>query len=281
MIEQMKSLSVRAGMLAAVAAVPGWAQAQAVPWQMGLQPAATPVMERIGDFHDLLMVIITLIVLIVLGLLVAVMVKFNRKANPVPAKTTHNTLLEVMWTTVPILILVIIAVPSFKLLYFADSNPRTEMTLKITGHQWYWAYEYPDQGGFGFESYMVPQADLVKGQQRLLSVDNRVVLPVDTKIRLLMTSDDVIHNWAMPAFGVKLDAVPGRSNETWTEATRTGTYYGQCSELCGKDHAFMPIEVHVVSKAEFAVWAAEKKAKAANQRELNTRRLARAAQAVQ
>ena len=281
MIEQMKSLSVRAGMLAAVAAVPGWAQAQAVPWQMGLQPAATPVMERIGDFHDLLMVIITLIVLIVLGLLVAVMVKFNRKANPVPAKTTHNTLLEVMWTTVPILILVIIAVPSFKLLYFADSNPRTEMTLKITGHQWYWAYEYPDQGGFGFESYMVPQADLVKGQQRLLSVDNRVVLPVDTKIRLLMTSDDVIHNWAMPAFGVKLDAVPGRSNETWTEATRTGTYYGQCSELCGKDHAFMPIEVHVVSKAEFAVWAAEKKAKVANQRELNTPRLARAAQAVQ
>lgn len=230
-------------------------------WQMNFQEAATPVMEDIISFHNLLLVIEILIVLFVLGLMLVIIIKFNSKANPVPSKTTHNTLLEVVWTVVPIAILMVIAVPSMKLLFFMDKAKNPEMTLKITGHQWFWTYQYPDNGDFEFDSNIVGEEDLEKGGKRLLEVDERVVLPVNTEIRLLMTSDDVIHNWAVPSFGVKMDTVPGRTNESWIKVTKTGTFYGQCSELCGINHGFMPIRVDVVTKAEFAKWAAAAKIK--------------------
>jgi len=228
--------------------------AQPQPWQMGQQPAASPVMERMDGFHDLLLVIITVISLFVLGLLIYVMVRFNARANPRPTRTTHNTWLEIMWTVVPIVILVVIAIPSFKLLYYQDRTPNAEMTLKAIGHQWYWSYEYPDHGDFAFDSFMKYDDSLEEGEPRLLATDTKVVLPVDTDIRLLITADDVLHSWAVPAFGVKLDAVPGRVNETWVRINEPGTYYGQCSELCGVNHGFMPIEVEAVSKEDFDAW---------------------------
>ena len=234
------------------------------PWQMVFRDAATPTMEKITEFHDLLFIIIVAITLFVLALLLYVAVKFNEKANPTPSKTTHNALLEVAWTTIPIIILVVIAVPSFKLLYFADSTKDAEMTLKVTGHQWYWSYTYPDHDGLEFDSNIVAEEDLKKGQKRMLTVDNEVVLPVNTNVRLLFASDDVIHNWAVPAFGLKLDATPGRVNETWTRVTREGTFYGMCSELCGVSHGFMPINVRVVSKEAFKRWIIEAKKKYAS-----------------
>lgn len=224
------------------------------PWQMGFQAAASPVMAAINDFHNLLMWIITAISLFVVGLLLYVAVRFNEKRNPVPSKTTHNTVLEVVWTAAPIVLLAIIAVPSFKLLYLMDRYDDPDMTLKITGHQWYWSYEYPDHGGLAFDSIPVDEEDLKPGQPRLLTVDNRVVLPVDTNIRLLHTSDDVLHNWAVPAFGLKTDTNPGRVNEAWVRITREGVYRGQCSELCGVFHSFMPIVVEAVSTEAFQAW---------------------------
>ena len=234
------------------------------PWQMVFRDAATPTMEKITEFHDLLFIIIVVITLFVLALLLYVAVKFNEKANPTPSKTTHNALLEVAWTTIPIIILVVIAVPSFKLLYFADKTKDAEMTLKVTGHQWYWSYTYPDHDGLEFDSNIVAEEDLKKGQKRMLTVDNEVVLPVNTNVRLLFASDDVIHNWAVPAFGLKLDATPGRVNETWARVTREGTFYGMCSELCGVSHGFMPINVRVVSKEAFKRWIIEAKKKYAS-----------------
>lgn len=229
------------------------------PWQMGFQEAASPTMAMLVDFHSLLLWIITGITIFVLILLIILVVRFNEKANPTPSKTTHNTLLEIAWTAIPVLILVVIAVPSFRLLYFADRTQDAEMTLKITGHQWYWSYEYPDQGNITFDSNIVAEEDLQKGDLRLLTVDNKVVLPVNTNIRLLMTSEDVIHNWAMPAFGTKLDTVPGRTNETWVRIDKEGLYHGQCSELCGVNHGFMPIQVLAVSKEAFAAWVVKAK----------------------
>lgn len=231
-----------------------FADGRSEPWQMWLQPAATPVMEKIHDFHFLLFVIEVSIVIFVLALLCYIFFRFNAKSNPVPSKTTHNTLLEVIWTGIPLLILVVIAVPSLKLLYFADSTKDAEMTLKVTGNQWYWSYSYPDHGGFEFDSFIVPDDELKKGQPRLLTVDNPVVLPAGTNVRLLMTSNDVIHNWAVPSFGIKLDTVAGRTNETWVNINKEGDYYGMCSELCGVNHAYMPIHVKAVSKADFAKW---------------------------
>ena len=243
-------------------ATPAHAQT-AKPWQLSFQDAATPVAERIHSFHDLLLVIITVITLFVLALLIYVMVRFNAKANPTPSRTSHNTTIEVLWTVVPIMILVGLAIPSFKLLYFGDRTAKPEMTLKVTGHQWYWTYAYPDQGNITFDSLMIPDDQLKPGQKRLLEVDNRVVVPVNTNVRVLLTADDVLHSWAVPAFGIKTDTVPGRLNETWFRATKTGTYYGQCSELCGVNHGFMPIAVDVVSKEAFAAWVASKKKSAA------------------
>ncbi len=229
------------------------------PWQIGFQPAATPIMREITEFHNLMLVIITLITLFVIGLLIFVIWRFSEKRNPTPSRTTHNTVIEIAWTVIPVLILIFIAVPSFALLYRSDVVPKADFTIKATGHQWYWEYEYPDHGGFSFDSNMVEDADLEPGQKRLLEVDNRVVVPVGKTVRVIVTAapDGVLHAWAVPAFGVKIDAVPGRLNETWFRAEREGTYYGQCSELCGVRHAFMPIRVDVVSEGAFQAWLAE------------------------
>lgn len=224
------------------------------PWQMGLQAAGSPSAERLQEFHTLLTIICAGIVIFVSILLVIVMVKYNRKANPVPSKNAHNTLLEVVWTAVPVLLLVAITIPSFRILYYLDRVEEADMTIKIVGHQWYWSYEYPDHEDLTFDSLLVTEDELEEGQPRLLTVDNALVVPAGKNIRLIMTSDDVIHSWAVPSLGVKLDTVPGRINETWVSVNEPGLYYGQCSELCGVNHGFMPITVRAVSEDEFAVW---------------------------
>jgi len=245
-------------MTAAIAAMAGPAAAQQPrPWELGLQPAATPQMEQITSFHNLLLWVITLITLFVLGLLIYVMVRFNEKRNPEPTKTSHNIVVEILWTVVPVVILVAIAVPSFRLLYYLDRTDEAELTLKAIGRQWYWSYEYPDNGNFTFDSLMLEDGQRQPEQPRLLATNNPIVLPVDTNIRLLITASDVLHSWAVPSFGVKLDAVPGRLNETWVRINQEGVYYGQCSELCGVRHAYMPIEVHAVSKEAYAAWVAD------------------------
>jgi cytochrome c oxidase subunit 2 len=229
---------------------------QPAPWEVKLQEAATPVMENITWFHNFLFWLISAITLFVLVLLILVVVKFNAKSNPVPSRTTHNTLIEVAWTLIPVLILVGIAVPSFRLLFQELDIPKADLTIKATGKQWYWSYAYPDNGKFEFDSLMAQDK-----QPRLLGVDNEMVVPVNKIIRVQTTGADVIHSFAVPAFGIKIDAVPGRLNETWFKATKEGMFYGQCSELCGKDHAFMPIAVRVVNDEEFASWVEEAKKK--------------------
>ena len=229
------------------------------PWQLGLQEGVTFLKDGIGDFHDLLLVIITVITVFVMVLLVYVMVKFNAKANPTPSRTTHHTMIEIVWTVVPLLILVGIVTPSMKRLYEQEQIPEVGLTVKAIGKQWYWSYEYPDHGNFTFDATIIPEKDLKPGQLRLLETDNTVVVPVDTNIRVIITAADVIHAWTVPAFGVKKDAVPGRLNEVWFNARREGTYYGQCSELCGSLHGFMPIKVEVVSKEKFAAWVQDAK----------------------
>jgi len=241
--------------------------AQPEPWQLGFQPAATPVMAQLTSFHNLLLWIITLISIFVLVLLAYVCFRFRASANATPSKRTHHTLLEIAWTAVPVLILVVIAIPSFKLLYFMDRTTDPELTIKAIGHQWYWSYEYPDDGDFTFDAYMVADDDLEAGQPRLLTTDNAIVLPVQTNIQVLVTATDVLHSWAVPSFGVKMDGVPGRINETWFRIEEPGMYYGQCSELCGDLHGFMPIMVRAVSKEEFDAWtqqAQEEFARAGN-----------------
>ncbi|MEM7650752.1 MAG: cytochrome c oxidase subunit II [Pseudomonadota bacterium] len=223
-------------------------------WQLGLQPPVSPSAVRINEFHDMLLWIIFGIAIFVLLLLVWVIIRYNSKVNPEPAKFTHNVLIEVIWTVVPVIILIIIAIPSFKVLYYNDSVENPEMTLKITGYAWYWGYEYPDHDGISFLANMVPDEDIGPDQRRLLSTDNVVVLPIDTNIALQITAGDVLHSWTVPAFGVKMDAVPGRLNETWVRIEKPGTYYGQCSELCGLKHAYMPIEIRAVTKEEFEEW---------------------------
>lgn len=239
------------------------ATGQPQPWEIGLQRGATPVMDDIIWFHDFLLWIITGITLFVLTLLVIVMVKFNARANPVPSRTTHNTMIELIWTVVPVLILVTIAVPSFRLLFFQLNVPKADVTVKATGKQWFWTYSYPDQK-FEFDSLIVRDKDLKPGQPRLLTVDNEMVVPVNKVVKVLTTGADVIHSFAVPSFGIKIDAIPGRINETWFKAEREGTYYGQCSELCGRDHAFMPIVVHVVSEKDYAAWLEQAKKKYAS-----------------
>ncbi len=244
----------------------GWGAALAnepKPWEMGMQPSASPVKHLMTSFNDLLTIIITLIVIFVAALMAYCVIRFDAKKNPVPSKTSHHTVLEVAWTVVPVIILIVIAVPSFKLLYAAERIPEAEMTVKVTGRQWYWDYEYPDHGNIAFSSYMVPESEIKPGQRRLLEVDNRVVVPVNTTVRLMVTAGDVIHSWAMPAFGIKKDGVPGRINETWFKAEREGVYYGQCSEICGTNHGYMPIAVEVVSREAFDAWVAKTKSASA------------------
>jgi cytochrome c oxidase subunit 2 len=219
-------------------------------------------MEQITSFHDFINIIIVVIALFVLGLLIYVMIRFNERRHPQPSRTTHNTLLEVTWTIIPVLILVAIAIPSFRLLFAQYDFPKADLTITATGSQWFWTYEYPDHG-ITFASIMVQEADLKPDQPRLLTVDKEVVVPVNKNVIVQVKANDVIHDWAVPSFGVKLDAVPGRLQKTWFRAERTGWYYGQCSELCGRNHAFMPIAVRVVSDEEFAAWLDSHKKSAA------------------
>jgi cytochrome c oxidase subunit 2 len=249
--------------------LPGVASAeQPRPWEIGLQPAASPIAEMIHRFNNGLLIVVTLITLLVLALLLYCMIRFNARAHPVPSKVSHNTLIEVIWTVVPILVLVGIAVPSFSLL-FAEHDPARAiqgydpavdkpLTIKATGNQWYWNYTYPDNGEVSFDSVMLTDAERTDpaNQPRLLAVDNQLVVPVGKVIRMQVIGADVIHSFAVPAFGVKIDAIPGRLNETWFRADREGVYYGQCSELCGRDHAFMPIAVRAVPQAKFDAWVA-------------------------
>ena len=229
-------------------------QFRSAPWQMGFQEPRSPSAERIFAFHDLLLWIEGAIVVFVLALMIYIIIKFNAKSNPVPSTTTHNTLLEVVWTVVPILILVFISVPSLKLLYFTDRTANPELTIKVTGNQWYWTYEYPDNNEIEFDSVILSDDELEEGQPRMLSVDNALVLPVNTNIRFILGTNDVIHNFAMPALGLKLDTTPGRVNETWVSINDEGMYYGMCSELCGVNHGFMPISIEAVSKEAFNEW---------------------------
>jgi cytochrome c oxidase subunit II len=234
---------------------------QPTPWQLGLQDAASPIMADIISFHTFLLWVITAITVFVLALLLIIMIRFNARANPTPSRTTHNTPLEVVWTIVPVIILVLIAIPSFRLLFTELDVPTPDLTVKATGKQWYWSYAYPDNGNFEFDSLIVADKDLKPGDLRLLTVDNELVVPVNKVVHVLVTGADVIHSFAVPSFGLKIDAVPGRINETWFKATMTGVFHGQCSQLCGKDHSFMPITVRVVNDNDFTAWVAQAKQK--------------------
>jgi cytochrome c oxidase subunit II len=262
---QMKVLSrLTAAAAAALFASAGSAFAglgKPTPWQLGLQDAASPVMEDIIGFHNFVLWIVTAISVFVLALLLIIIIRFNARANPTPSRTTHNTLLEVAWTIVPVIILVLIAIPSFRLLFTELDVPTPDLTVKATGKQWYWSYAYPDNGNFEFDSLLVAEKDLKADQPRLLTVDNEMVVPVNKVVHVLVTGADVIHSFSVPSFGIKIDAVPGRINDTWFKATIQGTFHGQCSELCGKDHAFMPITVRVTDDKDFAAWAAQAKQK--------------------
>jgi cytochrome c oxidase subunit II len=272
-LSSMRDIALSSGLAAGlltsggVALAEGAGEGHAVPGQMGLQRGITEIAHEMHWFHDqLLLPIITIICLFILGLLVWVVLKFNEKANPTPSRTTHNSLLEVAWTVVPVLILVVIAIPSFRLLTKQLVLPPADITMKVTGKQWYWTYEYPqDQGGgFSFDSLLKPEADLKPGDIWLLSVDNEAVIPVGKTVRLQVTAADVIHPFVVQSFGARIDAVPGRLNETWFKPEKEGLYYGQCSKLCGKDHAFMPIAFRVVSEQDYAAWLADAKKKFAS-----------------
>lgn len=252
---------VAATALPAFVAAPAWAQdlmGQPTPGGIGLQPAAAPLKHEAIFFHDVvLMPVITIITLLVLALLIWIAIRYNKRANPVPAKWSHNTVIEVIWTVVPVLILVGISLFSFRLLFAYHDMPDPDLTVKVTGNQWNWAYEYPDQGVAEYISNMTPE-DKAPAHLYRLAADEPMVVPVGKTVRLLVTASDVIHSVGLPAFGLKTDAVPGRVNETWFNAEKTGIYYGQCSELCGVDHAFMPMQINVVTEAEFAAWVASK-----------------------
>ncbi len=238
---------------------------QPFDWQLGFQKAASESMRDIVNFHNnLLLPIIIGISVFVLFLMVYACIRFRASANPIPSKRTHNVAVEVLWTLIPCLILIVMAVPSFKILYSQDSIPKADVTVKAIGYQWYWGYEYPDQNIY-FDSYMIEDKDLKDNQPRLLAVDNELVVPVNKVIKVMITANDVLHAWALPSFGVKRDAVPGRINETWFKAEKVGTYYGQCSELCGIKHAFMPIEVRVVTDEEYEEWLLDAKIKFAKE----------------
>lgn len=254
---------VFAGLLGGIGAAEAAGIGQPEPWQMNMQVPVTETARDMNSFHTLLNYIIFAITLFVAGLLVVCIVRFNEKANPTASRTTHHTGLEVAWTIIPVLILVVIAIPSFRLLREQLIIPKADVTIKAIGHAWYWEYEYPtDQGGgFKFESNMIADKDLKPGQLRLLTVDNEIVLPVDKIVRVQVTAADVMHNFAMPSFGLKLDAIPGRLNELWFKADREGTYHGQCSELCGQGHPYMPITVRIVGEAAYAAWLGEAKTK--------------------
>jgi cytochrome c oxidase subunit II len=256
-------LAVVAGFVFSLTAGPfAWAQGVVGaphPWEMGMQHSYGPIKDRIINLHTLVLIIITLITLFVGGLLVWVMYRYNAQRNPIPSQTSHNTVIEILWTVVPVLILVVIAIPSFRLIYYQDRTPDPDLTIKVTGHQWYWEYSYPDQGNVAIESRYVHDEDLKPGQLRLLDVDNQMVIPVGKKVRILTSSTDVIHSFFIPALGVQRYAIPGRTIETWLEADQVGTFYGECNQICGQDHSRMPISVKAVPEAEFKTWVEEAK----------------------
>lgn len=241
-------------------AAPAMAQ-QPTPWQLGFQEAHSPIMEQMTAFHNFLLWIIFAISIFVLVLLLYVIVRFREKKNPNPSQVTHNTTIEVLWTVVPVVILFVIGFYSLPLLYATDDTADADITVKVIGRQWYWSYEYPDNGDFTFDAFMVPEDELKPGQPRLLATDEDLVLPVGKKVRVLVTSSDVLHAFAMPSLGSKVDAVPGRTNETWFQINEPGMYYGQCSELCGGGHAFMPLAIRAVSEAEFNAWVTKAQAR--------------------
>ena len=249
-----------------IVALPGGAAlAQAVgapkPWEIGMQAAYGPLKEQEIWLHDLVLVIITLITLFVTGLLAWVIYRYNATRNPVPTRTSHNTVIEILWTVIPVLILVVIAIPSFRLVYYLDRTPDPELTIKVTGHQWYWEYTYPDKNNIDFSSYIIPDDQLKAGQLRLLTVDNELVVPVGKNIRVLTTSGDVIHSFFIPALGVQRYAIPGRTIETWFRADKPGVFYGECNQICGTNHSRMPIVVRAVSPEDFATWLDQAKTK--------------------
>lgn len=248
-----------ATLMATSHAVAGFGQPS--PWQTGLQHANTPVMDAIIGFNDMLLYIMSAIAGIVFVLLVTAMVRFNKRAHPVPSKRTGNWPLEVAWTLIPFCIVAFIVFLSFRLLFFEEDVPRADLTVKATGHQWFWGYSYPDHGNLKFYSEMLNDESRKPGQPRLLAVNNDLVVPVNKVVRVQVIGGDVIHSFSVPSFGIKVDAIPGRLNETWFQATREGMYYGQCSELCGMNHSFMPIAVRVVSEQEFNAWVEEAKQK--------------------
>ena len=240
-------------------------------WQLGFQEPASEVMRSVLDLHNFVLIMMTAITIFVLFLIFYVVFRFRRKANPVASKTTHNTFIEILWTGIPVIILIFMAIPSFKLVYQQDVIPETDMTIKVIGHQWYWEYQYPEHDDLSFESYLVPDDELKEGEPRLLTVDNRLVLPVNKNIHVLVTAGDVLHSFAMPSLGVKRDAVPGRLNETWMNIDRPGIYRGQCSEICGTGHGYMPVVIEALSENDFEAWLNEAKNEFA---ELNNRTIA-------
>ena len=257
------------GVLSAIAGLGIAASAQAQPivgvphdWQVSFPPSFTPVMDRVESLNDLLLVIISLICAFVLVLLLYAVVRFHASRNPMPTTTTHNTVLEIAWTVIPILILVIIAIPSFRLLYYSDKAVDPAFTVKVTGNQWYWTYNYPDQGDFTVESRILPEADRLKQKPqvpRMLAVDEEMVIPKGTTIRIIGTAADSMHGWTVPGFGIKKTVIPGRLNEGWINVRDEGFYFGQCSQICGNNHSFMPIAIRVVSQDEFNKWVEQKK----------------------
>ena len=232
---------------------------QATDWQLSFQNPATDLMGSVVGLHNIILIVMTLVTLFVLFLLFYVSFRFSAKRNPIPSTRTHNTVVEVLWTAIPIVILVVLAIPSFKLLYQQEKSENYDMTVKVIGHQWYWEYEYPDHGDFYFESYMIQDEDLKEGDLRLLTVDNPLVIPANKNVQILITAGDVLHSWAVPSMGLKTDAVPGRLNETWVNVKEPGIYRGQCSEICGSGHGFMPVVVKVLPEREFMAWANEAK----------------------
>jgi cytochrome c oxidase subunit 2 len=264
-----------------LAAAPGGAaMAQAVgaprPWEMGMQRGFGPLKDEEIWLHNIVLVIITLITLFVGGLLIWVVWRYNARRNPLPSRTSHNTVIEVLWTVIPVLILVGIAIPSFRLVYFQDRTRDADLTIKVTGHQWYWEYTYPDNGNIDFSSYIIPDDQLKPGQMRLLTVDNPLVVPVGKNIRVLQTSGDVIHSWFIPSIGVQRYAIPGRTIETWFKVDQAGTFYGECNQICGTNHSRMPIVVHAVPEKEFTAWLAEAKTKFSDAGQSQPRQIAAA-----
>ena len=232
---------------------------QATDWQLSFQNPATDLMGSVVGLHNVILIVMSLITVFVLFLLFYVSFRFSAKRNPIPSTRTHNTVVEVLWTAIPIVILVVLAIPSFKLLYQQEKSENYDMTVKVIGHQWYWEYEYPDHGDFYFESYMIQDEELKEGDLRLLTVDNPLVIPANKNVQILITAGDVLHSWAVPSMGLKTDAVPGRLNETWVNVKEPGIYRGQCSEICGSGHGFMPVVVKVLPEREFMAWANEAK----------------------